>query len=181
MTRPLRSAVAAVALALALVGAGCSGDDDDRPSETTAAAVTGQPLRIDAMAAAVEAVETERGGEQRYFEVNASPTLVNVFVDGGDETEISYVYDAVAHELSDPVVQEPTLAQTFAWSQVDFDAGAVLTKALDALPSSLPRLFSVTAGEDDALFYVVTLESTQGGVLDVLVDRRGEILSTRAS
>jgi hypothetical protein len=176
-----RRILAVVVVALALVGAGCSGDDDGRSSATTAADGTGQPLRIDAMQDAVDAVETALGGEQRYYEVNATPTLVNLFVAGADGTETSYVFDAVEQTLGEAVVQQPTMTQTFAWSQVDFDADTVLIDALGALPSSLPRLFSVTAGADDALFYVVTLESTQGGILDVLVDRNGEVLSTRAS
>jgi hypothetical protein len=160
--------------------AACSGDDGGS-SDTTEAGGAGQPLRIDAMGAAVEAVHAAMGGEQRFYEVNATPTLVNLFIAADDGTEISYVYDAAEQQLSEPIVQEPTMTQTFAWSQADFDADKVLTDALGALPSSLPRLFAVSAGTDGALFYVVTLESTQGGILDVLVDRNGEILSTRAS
>jgi hypothetical protein len=176
-----RRILAVALVALALLAAACSGDDDGGSTSTTASGGAGQPLRIDAMGAAVDAVEEALGGEQRFYEVNASPTLVNLFVAGADGTEISYVYDAVGQSLGEPVEQEPAMTQTFTWSQADFHVDTVLTEALGALPSSLPRLFSVTAGEDSALFYVVTLESTQGGILDVLVDREGQILSTRAS
>jgi hypothetical protein len=166
---------------LALIATACSGDDSNDSSETSVADTAGQPLRLDAMDAAVDAVQAALGGEQHFYEVNATPTLVNLFVAGADGNELSYVYDAVEKSLGDQVAQAPTMTQTFTWSQVDFDPDQVLTQALGALPSSLPRLFSVTAGDDSGLFYVVTLESTQGGILDVLVDRKGEILSTRAS
>lgn len=179
MTRRI-VAVAALLLAFALIGAGCSGDDDGS-STTTVAEGGGLPLRIDEMSAAVAAVEAELGGEQRYFEVNATPTLVNLFVAGTDATTATaYVYDAVNETLGDPSEPQPASGNTFTWSQADFHPANVATDALGQLPNALPRTFAVTAASADAVQYLVTLESTQGGVLDVLVDKSGTVLGAQA-
>ena len=177
MTRRVLVALVAVAL----IGAACSGDDDGGSPTTASTEGEGQPLRIDAMPAAVEAVETELGGEQRYFEVNATPTLVNLFVvtevdEGTNAT--SYVYDAVARALTgDPVDLGPATGSSFTWSQVDFDPAKVLGQALGQLPTALPRIFTVIAAGESALQYRVTVESAQGGMLDVVVSGDGAVLS----
>jgi hypothetical protein len=44
----------------------------------------------------------------------------------------------------------------------------------------LPRTFAVTAATAEAVQYLVTLESAQGGVLDVLVDQGGKVLGAQA-
>ena len=76
----------AVAVACVAVLSGCS-DDGDRAPETTFSlgpaecAVADDPvLMVDEIDAAVAAVEAELGGEQVYFEINATPLLVNLFV-----------------------------------------------------------------------------------------------------
>jgi hypothetical protein len=112
--------------------------------------------------------------------VNATPTLVNLFVAGADGAATAYVYDAVAERLDEPAAPQPASGNTFTWSQVDFDPDAVLAQALDELPNALPRTFAVTAATGEAVQYLVTLESTQGGVLDVLVARDGEVIGAQA-
>lgn len=175
-----RRVVAILVLALGLLGAACSGDDDSGSGDTTVADGAGQPLRIDAMDAAVHAVEAELGGEQRFYEVNATPTLVNVFVAGADGAATAYVYDAVNDVLNEPAPPQPSTGNTFTWALVDFDQANVLSDALGELPNALPRTFAVTAAGADAVQYLVTLESTQGGVLDVLVDKDGNVLGAQA-
>jgi hypothetical protein len=166
-------------LVCSLIAPACSGDDGGS-NDTTTAEATGRPLRIDAMGAAVEAVEAAMGGEQRFYEVNATPTLVNVFVAGADGAATAYVYDAVDEVLDEPAPPQPASGNTFGWSQVDFDPDTVLSAALEELPNALPRTFAVTAATAEAIQYLVTLESTQGGVLDVLVDRNGAVLGAQA-
>ncbi len=63
---------------------GCGGDDDDQPAVVPVVAE---------ISPAIAAVEAELGGPQDYFEINATPQLVNVFVatDGG-ATATAYVY-----------------------------------------------------------------------------------------
>ena len=173
-----RRILAVVVVTLALLAGACSGDDDD--GSTSSDTGDGQPLRIDAMGAAVDAVEAALGGEQRFYEVNATPTLVNVFVAAADGTAIAYVYDAVNDALNEPAAPQPASGNTFTWSQADFDPATVLSEALGELPNALPRTFAVTAATADAVQYLVTLESTQGGVLDVLVDRDGTVLGAQA-
>ena len=99
-----RARSAAVVVLLAALGAACSDDSGgSSPSDTTspgasvvadstdASATTGSdgsgtsvaplpPPIVDQIAAAVDALETELGGPQRYFEINATAQLINLFV-----------------------------------------------------------------------------------------------------
>ncbi len=45
---------------------------------------SGSPPRVDLIDDAVAALEAELGGPQRYFEINATPQLVNLFVELND-------------------------------------------------------------------------------------------------
>jgi hypothetical protein len=169
-----RLAVLLLSSLLVIVAVGCGGDDDGGDA-------SGQPLRVEKMADAVKAVEAELGGEQRYFEVNATPDKVNLFVASPDGTQaIAYVFDAVADTLGPADPPQPATGMTFTWSQADFEPAKVLTEALAQLPTSLPRTFAVTAASDTAVQYLVTLESSQGGLLDVLVDGTGKVLGASA-
>jgi len=176
-----------------MIAAGCSGDDSGTLDSTTTSTVAtgptavaetpdgaGQPLRVESMAAAVGAVETALGGPQRFYEVNATPSVVNVFVAGADGAATAYVYDAAADSLGEPDAPQPASGNTFTWTAVDFDPETVLTDALGQLPDALPRTFAVTAASADAVLYQVTLESAQGGVLDVQVDQDGKVLGAAA-
>jgi hypothetical protein len=80
-------------------------------------------------------------------------------------------------EASDP---QPASGTTFAWSQADFDPDSVLDPTLEQLPDALPRTFAVTAPAAGSVQYVVTMESNQGGVLDVVVDGDGAVLGVSA-
>ena len=164
--------VLALFVVVALAVTGCGGDDDGSSGDAL-------PLQVDAMAPAVAAVEDALGGPQRYYEVNATPTLVNVFVAGADGAATAYVYDAVAGTLQAPSEPQPASGETFEWSQADFDTDQVLDQALEQLPSSLPRTFAVTAASPTTVQNLVTLESTQGGILDVLVEGDGTIIGTQ--
>ncbi len=158
---------------MVLATAACSGDDGGGAGD-------GQPLRLEAMPAAVEAVESALGGPQRFYEVNATPTLVNVFVAGSDGSATAYVYDAVNDALGEPSQPQAASGNTFTWSQVDFDADQVLAPTLEQLPEALPRTFAVTAASETAVQYLVTMESARGGILDVLVAPDGEVLGVSA-
>ena len=60
----------------------CGGDDDDAV----------RPV-LDQIAPAIAAVEAELGGPQQYFEINATPQVVNLFVATDDATTVTpYVY-----------------------------------------------------------------------------------------
>jgi hypothetical protein len=160
------------AAVLLMVAVACSGDDGGEDSD-------GAPLRVDAMAAAVAALEASLGGPQTYFEVNATPTLVNLYV-AGDGTATLYIYDAVPGTLGQPDAPQPASGPTFQWAAVDFDSDRVLTQALDQLPDSLPRFFSVTAVEGGSPVYQVVLESKEGGALSVVVAGDGTVEGVQA-
>ncbi len=77
-----RRVVALVAAALVVGAASCGGGDD----------AAARPA-LDQIAPAVAAVEAKLGGPQQYFEINATPQLVNLFVaDAAKTTVTPYVY-----------------------------------------------------------------------------------------
>ena len=89
------------------------------------------PLRVELIRPAVAALETQLGGPQRYLEVNATPTLVNLFVAVSNATQaVAYVY--VDGKLSEPAPPEQVKADapTFGASDIVFDEATVLNPLL---------------------------------------------------
>jgi hypothetical protein len=147
----------------------------------------GVVLRLDLIEDAISAVLAENGDDSAFYEVNATPDLVNVFVQGpelaGSTTAIAYVFDDDG--LAAPA--EPTAASgpTFTADLVGFDPDVMLDAVLAELPSSIPRVFSVIAtpgseGPADAVEYRVTMESVSGGSLSVSVRPDGSIIGVDA-
>ncbi|HRE02800.1 MAG TPA: hypothetical protein PLV68_15980 [Ilumatobacteraceae bacterium] len=194
--RARRSCLVAVAgLAALTLGTACSSDGNGRDGEggavqgptTTARTLTDaeSPLRVGQIGAAVAAVEAAEGGAARYFEINASPTVVNLFVareaDANSTTSdmavVAYVYAAGA--LQAPSEPSPAAGPTFAYSSVSIDTARVLSPTLAQLPTSTPRLFSIVGVADaDAAQYQIVVESSQGTELTVFVRGDGEIIGT---
>jgi hypothetical protein len=168
--------VFATAVAIGVVG--CGGDDsDDIPT-----------LRIDLIDDAVAAVEDELGGDIAFYEVNATPNLVNVFVatsdDDGGTTATAYVYEP-GGGLGDAAAPETATGPTFTADQIAFDPDVVLDQAIEKLPTSIVRVFAVNgaAGPDgpaDSVNYRIVFESVEGGSLAVLVSPDGGILGADA-
>jgi hypothetical protein len=128
------------------------------------------------VSAAVEAVEAERGPGQEYFEVTAGPQFTNVFVAVEDATAaIPYVYRN--GQLEPPA---PTLSGasgfTFTAEAADVD-DAILATILDELPEATIEALSIEGGDGDAVRYVVTARSPEGGVLEITVARDGSVLA----
>jgi hypothetical protein len=157
-----------------------TGEDDDGPG-------AGDVLRLDLIEDAITAVLAEEGEDVAFFEVNATPDLVNVFIQGpdlaGSTTAIAYVFDDDG--LDAPA--EPTAASgpTFTAELVGFDPDVMLDGVLAELPNSIPRVFSViappgTEGPADAVEYRVTMESVSGGALSVSVRSDGSIAGVDA-
>jgi len=179
---PGRACALAVVLASLLV-AGCSSDDPSSNGvivSTTAVpiAVGEAPVRVEWITAAIAAVEQSLGGPQRYFEINASPTVVNLFVALEDGTKaVSYV--SIDGVLADPTEPIAASGPTFAASAVAFDPTRVLAATIAQLPTSTVRLFSITGIEDgDSAQYGVVVESSQGSSFRVFVNGNGDILGT---
>ena len=160
----------ALAVAGALVVA-CGGDDGDR---------AGGPEWVGDLTAAVEAVERELGEPQEYFEVTANPQLTNVFV-AQDEATAAVPYLYVDGELQPPGAPlTGASGNTFTADAIDLDDDLVLARLAEELPNATVEALSVEGGPGGSVRYVVSVRSEAGGVLDVVVSGRGEILSVTA-
>jgi hypothetical protein len=162
----VRSRVVALVAAalLAVVAAGCGGDDDgERPA-------------LDQIPPAVAALEAKLGGPQQYFEINATPQLVNLFVaDAAKTTVTPYVYvgGAVA-PAGQPAGAE---GNTFAAAAATFDPATILAGVTDRLPSSDIVLFTIAGGPEGTVQYTAAVQSKEGGTLTVTLGADGVVQS----
>ena len=155
----------AVALLIVAALAGC-GDDEDSTL----------PVAIDDIRPAIDAVEAELGAGQQFFEVNATPQLVNLFVAVDDATSaVPYIF--FDGELQPPAPALPVESGfTFGADAVDFDVDTVLDSVADELPDSTIEGFAIEGGDGGVVRYLVSISSSQGGVLAVTVASDGDIL-----
>jgi len=174
-------------LALGSLAGTLTSCSSDAPSRSTQAPPTEQaagpiatgdaPLRVELVAEAVTAVEAERGQAQDYFEVNATPTIVNLFVATDDATQaVAYVY--VAGMLGDPATPQPASGPTFQAAEIDFDESLVLAEVHAQLSSSDFRLFSITGRETGGVQYRTVINSAGGTEFVVFLSGTGAILGT---
>jgi hypothetical protein len=159
----LRTVVVAILLVTASSGCGGGGDGD------------GGSFVAD-IRPAIEAVETELGTGQEFFEVTATPQLVNLFVAIEEATEaVPYVY--LDGELQPPA---PALTGasgfTFTADDVDFDEATILDAVAAELPDSTIEALSIEGGEGGVVRYVISTLSAEGGRLDVTVGPDGAVL-----
>ena len=83
------SRATAVAVAICLVLVACSGDKTStRTTTSVVVAVGGELPIVDQIDDAIAALEAKLGGPQDYFEINATPRLVNLFVALDDGTTV---------------------------------------------------------------------------------------------
>jgi hypothetical protein len=146
---------------------------------STIATIAGSelPLRVELIRPAVAALEAKLGGRQKYLEVNASPTLVNLFVAVDNATQaVAFVY--AEGKLSDPSTPEQVKAgaPTFEAKDITFDDKRVLAPVIAALPTSTYRVFSVVGVAGGGVSYLVTMQSSKGGELQVPVKADGSII-----
>ena len=178
------SRLVAAACAVVLLAA-CNDDGDSAPETTfslgpTECAVADDPvLMVDEIDAAVAAVEAELGGEQVYFEINATPLLVNLFVaDPVAKTVTPFVY--VGGELSAEESLPVESGSAFPASALAFDPQRVLSCISDQLPDSGLDVFFVEANADGAVRYTVLTTNAQGGQLTIEVTGAGLVLAVDA-
>jgi hypothetical protein len=162
--RLVRVAALGAAALVPMLGA-CGSDDDPA-------------LRVDLVDDAVAAVEAELGGPQQYFEINATPDLVNLYVaDDAAARATSYIYRPDG-TLDPPVGPGAAEGETFGADAIDVDEGSVLDDVLAELSESVPLAFAITGTAAGAVQYQVILQSLRGGRLAVYVGGDGTILGS---
>lgn len=163
MRQWLRAAsVAAVVLSVGTTSA-CGGDD----------AVA---LHVDEIDDAVEAVSTLTGQPPKFFEINATPDLINLFLDDGKGSAINFVWENGS--LRDETEAAVADGRSFDASKMEFSS-AVYARVEEELPESLLRAFTITAdGPNGEVLHRVVVQSERGGQFGVLVDPTGKILGS---
>jgi ABC-type glycerol-3-phosphate transport system substrate-binding protein len=165
------------AIAIVLTAAACS-ESSGAPSTTVLPAATidsAVPPAVDRIDQAVAALEAELGGPQRYFEINATGSLVNLFLAfNADALVQPWVYRN--GELSSQEAQ-PAQGNSFAADALDFDPETVLDGVTAALPGSSLTVFVVEGGPNGSVQYSVVVDSASGGQLVVVVASDGRVLS----
>ena len=156
-----------VSLALGISACGGDGDTDDGVEP---------PSFVLDVEAAIEAVETELGGPQEFFEVTANPQFTNIFVAVDDGTAaVGYLY--ADGELQPPSPKQTgATGRTFTAADVDFEPGQVLTGVTTDLPNATVDAISVY-GDGIAAVYVLGVTSERGGALDIEVGPNGDVRS----
>ena len=172
---------------LAVLGAGCSSEPRSRPGPTVVGGPSpvdeapslraGEaPLRIELIADAVQALETLLGGPQRFFEVNATPTLVNLFVATNGATEaVAYVFAGGGLSAPAPPESAKLGAPTFGATDITFNVERVLAPVVMALPQSQYRVFSVVGVVGGGVSYLINILSAEGGEMQIPVTGDGVI------
>lgn len=166
-----------ITVAFGFTGAACSSDEVDEPTSASVGPIAegDAPVRVELVDDAIAALEAELGGPQRYFEIFASPVVVNLLVATGDGKGLGYVYAAGKLEEPDAGFSD---APTFSASEVDFDPGLVLSEVRNQLGTSTFRAFSITATAPDVVQYKAIVDSTQGTEFVVYLSGTGAILGT---
>jgi len=182
-----RRSAAALAVAVVVGAAGCSagggaGDEAAATSTTvvfeqsaTDALAPGAPPRVDLVPVAVAALERQLGGVQQYFEINATPRLVNLFVALNNATVVQpWLY--LDGQLTS---QEGTPASggTFEAAQLSFEPATVLDKVRSELPDATLQSFVVIGDGQGNVQYSVLVSSARGGGLEVVVGPDGSVKS----
>lgn len=163
MSRILRvAAAAAIAISTGVMSA-CGGDAD----------VT---LHVDEIDDAVDAVTALTGQPPKFFEINATPDLINLFLDDGQGSAVNFVWENGS--LRDETEVASADGRSFDASEMVFSS-EVYARVEDELPESLLRAFTITAdGPNGEILHRVVVQSERGGQFAVLVDPDGKILGS---
>jgi len=133
-------------------------------------------LRVAEIDDAVDAVVELTGGPARFFEINATPDLINLFLDDGNGNAINFVWEDGG--LRDDTEAAPADGKSFDASQMTFTSDVYAT-VVEELPESLLRAFTITAdGPNGEILNRVVIQSERGGQFSVLVDPAGKILGS---
>lgn len=157
---------AALAVVASLAVAACGGDADDDAV---------RPV-VDQIDAAMEALAAELDAPPDYFEVNATAQFVNLFVALDDASQVE-TYLFVDGELTPPTPPEAAEGATFVAGAVTFDPDSIFVDVDEQLPGSDVVVFTVVGGPGGAVRYTATVQSVEGGQLDVTLAADGAVLA----
>jgi hypothetical protein len=151
-------------VAAAIAMAACGGDKEQA-----------RPV-LDQIGPAIAALERKLGGPQQYFEINATPQLVNLFVADAAKTKVTpYVY--VGGAVAESAPPADATGNTFGASAVTFDPKTILDHVVDRLPDSDVVLFTIAGGPGGAVQYTAGVKSPKGGTLEVTLGADGSVQS----
>jgi len=166
--------------ALVVLGA-CSDDpasstDSVAPSTTTVVLPSAEvsPL-LGEIAPAIAALETQLGGPQEFFEINATARLVNLFV-ALNNGVVAQPWLYLGGTLTSTEGQ-PASGGTFSSSAVDFDPEVILSTVLSELPGISIESFYIHGDGEGNVLYGVLATSDKGGGLDVVLGADGSVKS----
>ena len=187
-----RSSALGAALALSgavLLATGCSSSSPSLSNSASGAAdavtttaapipIGKAPVLLDKIRPAVVALEARLGGPQQYFEINATVTLVNLFVATDNATmAVAYVYDADG-TLEPPAAPLVASGATFAAKAMTFDETRVMALTVSQLPTSTFLRFAVTGAANGGVAYHITATSELSTEFQVTVGPQGNVLGT---
>jgi hypothetical protein len=164
------SALVMLVVALVVSATACGGDDDTRTVNQT------RP-QVDQIAPAVAAVEAQLGAGQEFFEINAEPRLVNLFVAAnGGSTAVPYVF--LDGELQPPAPGlEVGAGITFSADDLMFDPELVLSRVTEELPASSVSRFVLLGTSEGGVRHEAVVVSARGGVLVAVLAADGSVLA----
>ena len=173
----------AFGLAAVLILASCGDSGSSATGSDSAPTTVAQTpsVKVAEIRAAVSAVEAQLGGKQRFSEVNATQTEVNVFVVKADGSESAYLVRG--GKVEPPDSSETYAGATFTASEIEFTP-TVLDRVTRDIGDAELVAFSITphgatSQEGGGVDYIATL-TAPGGEFRVLVAADGEVLSTSA-
>ena len=136
----------------------------------------GVDLGVDEIDDAVAAVRAVVGKPVKFYEINATPDLINLFAADGKGNALNFVWEK--GKLRDDSEAAPADGVAFDASKMTF-TNDVYAKVATALPHSVLRAFAITAdGPNGSVLYRVMIQSQKGGQFAVLVDPKGKILGS---
>jgi hypothetical protein len=159
-------------------GPDVSAEADRGPVVSIDAPLLGQLPRVDLIDDAIAAVDAERGAATAFFEINATPLLVNLFADNGDGTTTPYVF--VDGQLSSQASLSGATGGNFPGSAAQFNPDTLLSAVVAELPGSSIEVATLLGNGTGAVQYGVGVRSAAGGQLLVVVSAEGDVLSVEA-
>ena len=125
---------------------------------------------------AVAAVAKVLGKTPEFYEINATPSLVNLFAADGKGNAINFVYEN--GELDQETTVASAVGESFPAEGMSFN-GKVIARVEKELPDSILRAFSIINDHPNGgVQYRVVLKSDRGGQFAVFVEPTGKILGT---